>query len=57
MKRVVARCPVTDVVVIVAFCEAVILPAEGTTVSIPCPACREQHDMQLRDPEHSRQAS
>jgi hypothetical protein len=57
MKRYVARCHVTDLAVIVAFFESVILPAEGTTISIPCPACREQHDMQVRDPEHFRRAS
>ena len=47
MKRFVAICPVTDIAMIVAVCEAVIIPAEGTVLSIPCPACREPHDMRV----------
>jgi hypothetical protein len=57
MKRFVAVCPVTEIAMIVAVSETGVLPAEGTTISIPCPACREQHDMRVRDPQHVRRAS
>jgi len=57
MKRLVATCPITEIAVIVAVCETVILPVEGTIISIPCPACREPHDMRARDRRPLRQAS
>jgi hypothetical protein len=57
MKRLVATCPITKIAVIVAVCETVILPADGTIISIPCPACRETHDMPARDRRPLREAS
>jgi len=57
MKRFVAKCPVSDMAIIVAVGETVVLPADGTFVSIPCPACHVQHYVQVRDPRHLRQAS
>jgi len=57
MKRFVATCPVTEIAIIVAVYETVIIPAEGTIISIPCPACRERHDMRVRDPKNVRRAS
>jgi hypothetical protein len=57
MKRFVATCPITEVAVIVAARDSVLLPAEGVIISIPCPACREQHDMVVRDCRPLRQAS
>jgi hypothetical protein len=57
MKRFVATCPVTEIAVIVAVCESVILPADGTIISIPCPACRAPHGMRFRERRPERQAS
>jgi hypothetical protein len=57
MKRFVASCPVTGVAVIVAVCEAVVVPAEGTVIPVPCPCCRELHEMRIRDAKRVRQAS
>jgi hypothetical protein len=57
MKRFVASCPVTGVAVIVAVCEAVVVPAEGTIIPVPCPCCRELHEMRIRDARRVRQAS
>jgi hypothetical protein len=57
MKRFVATCPVTEIAVIVAVCESVILPADGAIISIPCPACREPHGMPIRDRRPVGQAS
>jgi hypothetical protein len=57
MKRFVASCPVTDVAIIVAVCESVIVPAEGTPISIPCPCCRELHEMRIRAAKSVRRAS
>jgi hypothetical protein len=57
MKRFVATCPIAELVVIVAVCDSVLLPAEGAIISIPCPACRAQHDMLVRDRRPVRQAS
>ncbi len=57
MKRFVAACPATDVIIIVAVNESVIVPPEGAIISIPCPCCQERHAMKIRDAKHIRHAS
>jgi len=57
MKRFVARCPATDVAIIVAVSEFVVIPVDGTNISIPCPCCRTVHVMRMRDARYLREAS
>jgi hypothetical protein len=57
MKRFVARCPATDIAIIVAVSELVAVPTEGTNISIPCPGCRNVHVMTVRETKHQREAS
>ena len=57
MKRFVAHCPVTEVAVIVPVSDAVVIPADGATAAILCPACGGAHCVHLRDPRTVRRAS
>jgi len=57
MKRFVASCPETDMAVIVAVSEFVVIPVDGANISIPCPCCRKVHVMRMRDARHLREAS
>lgn len=57
IKRLVALCPVSEIVVIMAVSDSVMLLAEGRILSLRCPVCLAQHEMQTRDPERRRRAS
>ena len=57
MKRLVALCATYETIVIVPVGDSVILPVEGRILSLRCPACHEQHEMQTRDPERPCRAS
>jgi hypothetical protein len=57
MKRFVARCPATEIAVIVAVPESVLVPPDGTNVAIPCPCCHTVHVMRMRDAKDFRKAS
>jgi hypothetical protein len=49
MKRVVAKCSVFDISVIVPLFEAVAIPPHGANIIIACPACHARHLMHVRD--------
>jgi hypothetical protein len=49
MKRVVAKCSVFDISIIVPQSEALVLPPHGADIIVACPACHVRHPMHVRD--------
>jgi hypothetical protein len=49
MKRIVAKCSVFDISVIVLVFEAAAIPSQGTMIAVACPACQARHLMLARD--------